>query len=74
MEKTDRELIRKNLTRLIETTELNEALQTKLVEADIFNTTMVEEIMAEQGAGRKRKLYLKVQQRGRWGWVSFGQG
>ena len=43
MEKTDRELIRKNLTRLIETTELNEALQTKLVETGIFNTTMVEE-------------------------------
>ena len=73
MEKTDRELIRKNLTRLIETTELNEALQTKLVETGIFNTTMVEEIMAEQGAGRKRKLYLKVQQRGPKAFDSLAQ-
>ena len=47
MEKVDRELIRRNLTALIETTELGESLQTKLVEAGIFNTAMVEEIMSE---------------------------
>jgi len=64
MEKVDREVIRKNLTALIETTELGESLQTKLVEAGIFNTAMVEEIMSEAAGGRKRKLYVKVQQRG----------
>ena len=64
MEKGHRELIRKNLTRLIEMTDLDECLQTKLVETGIFNTAMVEEIMSEAVGGRKRKLYVKVQQRG----------
>lgn len=64
MEKVHREVIRKNLTGLIEMTDLGEPLQTKLVEAGIFNTAMVEEIMSEAAGGRKRKLYIKVQQRG----------
>ena len=64
MEKQDREVIRKNLTGLIEMTDLSESLQTKLVETGIFTTAMVEEIMSEAAGGRKRKLYVKVQQRG----------
>jgi len=64
MEKVDREVIRKNLTGLIEMTDLSESLQTKLVETGIFTTAMVEEIMSEAAGGRKRKLYVKVQQRG----------
>jgi len=64
MEKVDREVIRKNLTDLIEMTNLSECLQTKLVETGIFTTAMVEEIMSEAAGGRKRKLYFKVQQRG----------
>ena len=65
MEKKHRDLIKKNLTALIDKTSVDSGLETKLVEMDIFTPSMLETITTTTDSTcRSRKLYMDVQRRG----------
>lgn len=64
MEKDHKDLITRNLTALIQLTQLDSVLETRLLESGVFPESKLEEIRSAESGSRKRKLYLEVQRRG----------
>jgi len=66
MENADRQSLTRNLTALIDRTQFDSTLESKLVEKNVFTTLMLERIRAGDGDShsQKRKLFTEVQKRG----------
>ena len=65
MDRKHKDLIKKNLTALMDKTSLNSELETKLVEMDIFTPSLLETITTmTDSTSMRRKLYMDVQRRG----------
>ena len=66
MENADKLSITRNLTVLIERTQFDSSLESKLLEKNVFTTNMLERIRTASGDShsQKRRLFVEVQKRG----------
>ena len=66
MENADKLSITRNLTVLIDRTQFDSSLESKLLEKNVFTTNMLERIRTDSGDSHshKRRLFVEVQKRG----------
>jgi len=60
MDNQDKQQITHNLTTLIDRTEFDSQLESKLLEKNIFTESMIERIKRGDSNNQKRNLYLEV--------------
>ena len=72
MDSSDKKKINQNLSSLVERTQLDSGLETKLIEKNVFNDVHLERIRTSgDSQSQKRKLFKDVQTRGPFAFKSM---